>query len=792
MFTHYLKIAFRNMWKYKAQSLTGIFGLAFAIACFVPALYWMRYEMSYDSSYPDAKDIYRIYGVEKQSGKVNEMVQEPLVSKLREQFPVVEASTGFYAETNSCSAEGTPYIRLRTLLTNNTFFGVFPQEFVSGNTQHPLDVMYNIVLTETVAIRLFGDAERAIGQQVQSLYYFFYPPYTVTAVVKDPPSNTNLPFDAIVFYSLAPGETEDWLWDLFNTQAYVKLHPLADVNELAAQLRDYTAQLGRNDKIELRMLPISDVRHRLNGNLMFTLNFIRLFVAFGLLLLFSASFNFLNLHLDLFRQRFRELSLRTVHGASGGQLIRQMLFELTSAISLSLLSALIFILLSRTAFSGLLDIEIRLSQLITLFAVCGIGMMMLILLIGFMQFWWLSRLAMRPQSQRTMIGQSVLRRMAVVVQLAVSMVFIVAASVVTMQMRFVNHKDLGFDRSGIIQLSGLLPNMQKSVRTALIQGLEAIPQITKITTTTFEPQHNANPQEIVTLVEWPGKSSLEQPAFNVIPADSLFSEAFGLTMRMGKWIDAGGKNKIVLNEEAVRVMELSEPVGTIIRMSTFMSDVKYMEDYEVVGVVNDFHTLSLRNRFQPTIFRQPDSESKYVMDNILYIHVVPGQEQEAIQRITAILSSIDPMMAGVRLTQIGELYDRLNQSEQAGLKMFSVLATVCLLISLFGIYAVATAATQRRRKEIAIRKVAGAEAYTIVRMFFREYTLLVILAGILALPLAYLAMSNWLQGYAYRTNIPLWLLAGIMTGVIAVVLSTVFGQVLKAANSNPAEVVKSE
>ena len=157
-----------------------------------------------------------------------------------------------------------------------------------------------------------------------------------------------------------------------------------------------------------------------------------------------------------------------------------------------------------------------------------------------------------------------------------------------------------------------------------------------------------------------------------------------------------------------------------------------------------------------------------------------------------ILPEVDVTLADARLTPIGDLYDRLNRSEQVGLKMFSVLAVVCLLISLFGIYAVASAATQRRRKEVAVRKVVGARVGDIIRMFFREYTVQVMLAGAVALPLAYIAMSRWLQGYAYRTDIPWWLLAGVITGVVAVVLLTVLGQVLRAANSNPAEVVKSE
>jgi len=216
------------------------------------------------------------------------------------------------------------------------------------------------------------------------------------------------------------------------------------------------------------------------------------------------------------------------------------------------------------------------------------------------------------------------------------------------------------------------------------------------------------------------------------------------------------------------------------------SGVVPMREYEVAGVVNDFHTLSLRNRIQPVIFRAPSASF------VLYVRAVPGQEQEAIRRISAILPDIDATLTDLRITSLSELYERLNRSEQAGLKMFSIMATVCLMIALFGIFAVAAASTQRRRKEIAVRKVMGAEAVDIVRMFFREYTLQVVVAGAVALPLAFLAMNHWLQGYAYRINIPWWLLAGVITVIVAVVLLTVLGQVLKAANSNPAEVVKSE
>ena len=787
MIIHYFKIAFRNMWKYKTQSLSGIFGLAFGLACFVPAVYWMRYETSYDSFYPDAEHIYRVYAVEKQSGKVNEGVSRIFEKKLQEKFPAVEASTVYLIEQENCSVEGIPHVQLRTLYTDSTFFGIFPQEFVSGDSRQPLQVLNNIILTETVAVRLFGNAEKAIGQQVQTKMKSSLPPYTVTAVVKDPPANTNMQFDVIIYHDMIKYFSElpeEAQWTMFFMNLYVKLHPETDVDKLAEQMHDFTSRLGVNTNIELRMLPISDVRHQLNTDVPFTLNFIGLFVASGILLLFSALFNFLNLHLDLFRQRIRELRLRSVHGASEGQLVRQMMFELLCAILLALFLACSFVEIIRPAFAGLLNITMELSQLIQIFVVCGIGLMALILFIGFILFWKLSRLSTSPQLEIRITGKPVLRRMAVTMQLSVSMVFIVAALVVMMQMHFVNQKDLGFDSRGVIQLSGFLDYSGK-IQGALERELATIPQIESITQADFEPRHKSDIYTMITDVEWPGKSSFETPAFNVIYTDSRFVETFKLKMVTGEWWHQGETQEIVLNEEAVREMGLSEPEGSIIRIPS-IDDASVMVEYKVVGVVNDFHTLSLRNRIQPVIFL-PSSQAS----NILYIRVVPGQDQEVMQKIAAILPGIDATLADARLTPVDELYNHLNWSEQVGLKMFSVLATVCMLISLFGIYAVAAAATNRRRKEIAIRKVVGAEAGNIIRMFLREYTLQVIAAGVVALPLAYLVMSGWLQGYAYRMNIPWWLLGGVIVGVIILILLTVFMQVLKAADSNPSEVIKA-
>lgn len=786
----YLKIAFRMMWKYKTQSFIGILGLAFGLACFVPALYWLRYETSYDCFYPEAENIYRVYSFDRQNGHTKDRVSGILERKLHDRFPAMQTSTVFFVEPMEYKTERMPYVQLQTLFTDSAFLQVFPQTVIGGDRRQPLQAANQAVLTETAAVRLFGGVEKAVGQSLKSIGLTQYdPPYTVTAVVKDPPNDTNVPFDLLLSHEQIKAhktfvdQSGQAIWNFASLQMYAKLPPYTDVGRLARQLKEFPARQLAKATVEIRMLPIAQVRYQLNADAPFTLNFIRLFVIVGLLLLCSALFNFLNLQRDLFRQRMREFNLRAVHGASGSQLLRQMMFELACAILLVFVPACGLVLLVVPAFAGLLDMTMKTSQALGLFALCALGTGIFVGAAGFILFRRLARQALRPQAKRKPTGPLGFQRLAVALQFAVSMVFIVAAGVVLLQMRFVNHKDLGFDREGVVHLEGLQLFMNEDIRAALMKELASIPLIEKITDTYFTPKHSPASSDLHAEVEWAGKPRAENTAFYTVPADSRFAETFKLHTLAGKWLDEGAERQIVLNEEAVRVMGLDEPVGTVVRLS-FLED---KPKCRVVGVVADFHLFSFRSRMYPTIF----FISAYPT-NSLYLRVVPGKEQEVVQRLNALLPHIDPSLASVHPVALGEMYDRLNYSEQAGLKMFSVLATVCLLLSLFGIYGVATAQTQRRRKEIAIRKVMGAEASRVVCLFFREYACLVAVAGAVALPLAFMAMNNWLEGYAYRTQIPGWLLGGVPAGVIGLAWLTVGRQVWKAANGNPAQVVKSD
>ena len=369
----------------------------------------------------------------------------------------------------------------------------------------------------------------------------------------------------------------------------------------------------------------------------------------------------------------------------------------------------------------------------------------------------------------------------------VQFVFIVAVSVITMQMHFVSHKDLGFNPEGIIQLYASNAKLADN-KTAVMQKLEAIPQVLSISTSSFEPRQNVQATMMTSEVDWSGKDSNIKPVFQWIPVGDKFIETFNLELLEGRWWKENENNKVVLNEEAVRTMELDKPIGTIVHISPFLisSDgVAAMEEYEVVGVVKDFHSMSFRSPIYPCFLRPG-------MEDIWYVRVAPGQEKEVIRQISSILPDINESLKEVRLTLLEELYDKLNYSEQVGLKLFLILALVSLLTSLFGIYAVAVTTIQRHRKEIAIRKVLGAKVYDIVCLFVKEYALIVVFASLVSFPAAYLIMDYWLESYAYHIDIKIWWLIVIFIITSSVVLLTIWKQVFRAACENPAEVVKSE
>lgn len=788
MLTHYLISSLKNLCKYKASTIVGILSLAFSLVCFVPVVYWIYYETSFDSFYKDSSSIYRVYSIEKQTKKENKGASRVIEKKIREQVPGVEASTVNVISQENCCTDEVPYVKVNMLYTDSTFLNVFPQTFVCEETVNPLHTENNMIIKESMAIRLFGSAEEAVGKHLQTLMRKDFPPYVITAVVKDLPDNTNLSFDALVFHDMVkyfssmPDEAQ---WSVFFMDLYVKLQPGMSAEAFNNRIKDIPTEVGVNKNIELCALQICDVRHKLNKDAPFTLDFIGLFVISSILLMFAAIFNFLNSYLDIFRQRYRELHLRAVNGATRKQLYMQMFVELGCSVVIAILIAILLLEPVQYIFGKLLGIEINIGLIYGIFAGTAVCVFVIMELLAFFGFWRLGKYAVSTYYQEQKNKPLLMRRLSVTLQMVISVLFIVVSWIVMEQLKFLGNKDLGINSDGLVRISGFV-DVSGKAEEALMQELRATPGVVGFTDASFKPQHHIDPITTFSNIEWEGKPQGETTSFSLYATDENFSEIFGLDIKDGKWWKAGSNKCAVVNEEAVKAMGLEKPVGSFIRMPSAY-DMSAMDEYEIIGVVGNFHALSFREQIMPMIFLPAPA-----FNNNLYFRVVPEKEKEVVAMLKSKLPEIDPLLSDANIEPVNKLYEDLNQSEIVGLRIFSFLALVCLMISLFGIFSVIETSTKRKRKEIAVRKVLGAKVYDIVRLFVKEYALIVVFASLVSFPAAYLIMDYWLGSYAYHIDIKIWWLIVIFIITSSVVLLTIWKQVFRAACENPAEVVKSE
>ena len=786
MLLHYIKLSLRFIKKSFPQYMVGIMGVSFAVSCLVLSLYWVDFESSFDGFYPDADCIYRIYTYEKDSGKTNTGASKTVERKLCGKYSNIEASTTLMRGDENCSTPEIPHMKLRFLYADSSFFNVFSHSVIVGDKE-PLSSVNNLVLTESAAVRLFGSVDNAIGQYVQSNMRDDLPPYHVTAVVQDHPSNTNLPYDGLVYHNMLKSFSEmpeQVQWSINFMEVYVKFNRSADIDKIKDEICCMASESNVSQNVEIRMVNIMDVRHSLEDNSPFNMNFIRLFVFSAILLLISSLFNYFNIHYSLIKQRLSEFKLRSINGAKYSQLVSQLLVELLITMTIAFCLSLFLLFLISPYFKNLLEIKDSTSDLLKLSFCCFLAVAFAVFAIGLVLFLHF----IKESLSITMIQSdhsAKFRKMAVSIQLFSSITFIVIALIMMRQMDFLIHKDLGFESKGLIRLSGFV-DYSGAVEEKLVERINSIPSVLSISDANFEPKHQPDLTYMTNDVKWPG-APIERPLFSVLFADDQFSDAFNLTVLQGNWWNKGQFSKAVLNEEAVRRMNLIDPVGTIIQLPS-ESDRSVLADYEIVGVVKDFHTLSFRNAIAPMII----IPSAFYKFNILYIRTMDGSEADVINQIRDAAVGVDPSLIDISLTPVGELFDRLNYSEHIGLKIFSWLAFVCLVISLLGTYAIVLSSTQRRSREIAIRKVLGADIRSVVWLFLKEYIALVVITGLLALPVAYFIMERWLQDFAYHTSIPLGLLLSVLLAVTLLVTIVALRQIIRMSTRNPAIVIKKD
>lgn len=801
MILHYFIIAIRNLFRYKVQSVISVAGLAIGFTFFIFGLQWLKYETSYDSFYPASKQIYKVYGIDKESGKKLERIPLILARKLKQDFPEITDNTLIYSNAGSNFKYGDKVIgRVDEQFIDEQFFQLFPSQVICGRTENLLRAHDEIVITESFARKYFGTPEKALDQVMSNGYRKVL---NIVAVIKDSPVNSVFQREVyeLDFFDRRQETqmSEDKNWNLFSGQLFILLDKRTDIAAFKKKIYTYAIDHKYNDTFYVDMVPLTAVRHTFGSELSFNITYIRTFAASALLLLFCVFFNFINLLLNRILQRNKEMKLRNAIGASRGELMLQLQLELSVQLFLAFILTFIFLEVGNAGFSRMFETEIVKNELFSQFATTAflswifLSVISLFPIFRFVNFSSLIASGGVVQVHK----QGLFRKISIGLQLVICVFFFTSAFILYRQVDFMTHKDLGFEKEGLIQMT-----MGARKRTEITQEIATLSLVKMfIPTGLFNLVHDPNTENAV---EWEGKQEGQNPMFQIIEVGANFLEGFKIPLLQGRFVtpedmvplDGQSRfvcSKAVINQKAAQVMGMQDPIGKKIRaFAGWISGdgTLGMTDLEIVGVVKDFHTASLRNSIAPVIIKLTDSEWEGYYN---YVRVEPGTEQAALKAIKNVFqkhASVGERES--KLICMTELLDDLNKSEQASLRLFSVLAVLCILISIFGIYSISSSNMEKRKKEIAIRKVSGASTFGIVGMFFKEYTWIVLGANLIAFPLSWIFTSRWLEQYPYRIELEAWLFLLVFLVTTALVILTVLHQVVKAARKNPAEVVKSE
>lgn len=785
MIKNYVKIAFRNIQRHKMYSSLNIVGLAVGITCSLLITLWVLDELSFDRFHTYADRLYRVEFDQNYSGQLFHVnvSPHPMAPALVEEIPEVENATRVnpIGEILVKHADKA-FFEDSVMAVDPSFFEMFSYPLIQGDSRTALDDPYSIIITEDRARAYFGHSN-PIGKTLNVDNEL---DFTVTGVLKNIPSTGYLQFDMLVPYELmrALGTDIDE-WGYNTTLTFALLRNNADHKSVAQKVQALVAKHDDTEDQTYSLRPLTQIHlysHFGFGDKRGQAQYVALFSAIAVFILLIACINFMNLSTARSAKRAREVGMRKVVGAVKRQIIAQFYGESCIFTLIALILAFLCVYLALPAFNALTGKDISFATFAngsTPLAVLGI-----VLITGFIAGSYPALFLSSFHPVRVLKGTvsagasgAVFRKILVIIQFSLSISLIIGTGVVYSQLKYMKTKTLGYETDHLlsVQMWGSVNNSFGTLKKELLKH----PGVVAVSASSSKPSRiysNAGG------ADWEGKDPEQDVSVNFTSVDYDYFEAAGMEMIGGRSYSrdfpSDSDSAFVINEALQNLMGFDSAVG---KQFTFGERTG-----TVVGVVKDFHFLSLRKKIEPLVLLlQPQNNTN------LLIRIQP-------ENVAASLADIEEtwslVVAGFPFDYefINEDFAIMYRAEQrmgSVLKYFSFLAVFVACLGLFGL---ASYAAEQRTREIGIRKVLGASIAQITLGLCKEFALLVLLANLLAWPVVYLAMRNWLTGFAYRTAMgwEIFFLAGLLAFVIA--LFTVSYQALKAAMSNPASALKYE
>jgi putative ABC transport system permease protein len=793
MLRNYAVISYRNAVKNPGFSLIALLGLAVGLACFILILAYVRFETSFDSFHEKRDRIYRVISTDS-SPQMNASVfqaynADPLAASLRTDYPEVRRVARFY------SFENTAVLKVADkAFTESGYFAdgslleILSFPLLRGDGSSVLSAPGSIALTESTAQKLFGDRD-PIGQVVSFRTRCSQADLNVTGVVEDPPRNSHLQFDFLIsLASMEADKSNSYMfnnWNVWNFHIYVELaepglqKPMEE--KLTASIRKLRPEAEKS-AVRFVLQPVTDIHLRSNieGELSTNneIRYIYLFLSIAVLILVIAAVNYMNLITARSSTRAREIGIRKVTGANRLQLFQQFLGESVIFAVLALVLALAIVRLAFPRFGAIAGVDIRPGDLTEgPFLLLALGAALLTgILSGAYPALVLSAFQpVRVLKELTASGKkgSRLRNFLVVGQFAASIVLIICAAVVAGQLRFIRSQRLGFDREHVV----IVPLREQEARAkakAIKTELLRYPEIESVSQTSALPTKIRSRMINNKLVNDQGETV--QMDFHFDYVDEDFLKVFKIDLASGRNFSPEDKDVVLINETMARKVGWSDPLS---RGILSMGD-----SCRIIGVVKDFYFDSFHSSLEPMVlfFERGDN---------LAVRIRPGD----VQRTVALLKDVFERNAKSQPWEFSFYDDDFNalyRKEQRTGEIFGAFAGLAIFIAGLGLLGLAAFAVERRTKEIGIRKVLGASAPYLAFRLSREFLGLVLLANIIAWPLAYFAMSWWLRDFAYRIGLTAWPFLLAAAGALVFAFLTVSTQTFRAASADPVETLRYE
>ncbi|MBU2900991.1 ABC transporter permease [Maribacter dokdonensis] len=781
MIKNYLKIAWRNLWKNKGYSMLNIFGLAIGITCAAMILLWVEDEVGYDANFDKQYVVYYVPTNQQYEGewRTFHSTPGPLTEVLKEEVPGIVGAART-KEEDFLFQVGETAINKNGRYADPDFLSMFSLSFVEGNLETAFNDIDAIVISQKTATQLFGENISAINKVIKINNE---ESYTVSGVYEDLPHNVTYSFDWVVPFDRFAKDNE-WVneYDRNFADTFVELSPEANFDVVNNKVKAILPMKTEDDETIAFLFSMKDwhLRSAFEGgkNIGGQITYVRLFSLIALIILLIACINFMNLATARSEKRANEVGVRKVLGSGRKGLISQFMAEAIITAGLSAVLSVLLLKLLVPQFNTMIGKQLALNlvnptHLLTLLGItliCG-------LVAGWYPAFYLS--SFKPVdvlkgARRSKGSASMIRKGLVATQFVVSIVFIISTIIVYQQVQHVKGRDLGYNKENLVKIpvnGDMIKNFKPIEEDMKASGM--IESIGFINSDILSGGNNTSG------LSWQGGVDTEDVLVSVRDITADFFNTTGMKIIEGRGFSnnpAQDSVNIIVSESFAKLMGSGSAVGKSIE-----------EDYPVIGVVKDYVYGDMYGSSDPVIFFNDPSQARF-----MYVKTKTGIETAlALNAMEATLHKFNPAFP-FEYEFVDDTYDAKFKSEQLIGNLSQVFALLAILISCLGLFGLSAFTADQRRKEIGVRKVLGSSIAGIVGLLSKDFMKLVGMAIIIATPIAWLLMQNWLEGFAYRTSINAW--AFIIAGAVAIVIAllTISFQAINAARVNPVKSLRTE